>query len=373
MGVYKLTYYSSLISEIPLRESRYLGNVRVVITDRKLVDLESTITGTNINEIVANQTFFTPEVVAYNDYYAFGMLKPERHGRAGDSYRYGFQGQESDNEVKGEGNSVNYKYRMHDPRIGRFFAIDPLAPKYPHNSPYAFSENRVIDAIELEGLESFKIKDLGNGAKSLTLIDVTTEFQVIDENNEVRTDFKYCEIIEAMKDYRWDTDQTAWSTISPGKEMPKILKVPSLKAKGEKYIFDQVADDNSLSVFQLTFQSVTEGSPRMVPGGLVGELEMTTVKEDMQKNFIISFVGTIPWDGFDKMTVYLPNNELKEEFKKQWEVNSGLQEIFPAEKIEFLDAPDSDAASLSTDPFTYENPPLENGIQVNYYKNTCDD
>ena len=288
-------------------------------------------------------------------------------------YRYGFQGQESDNEVKGEGNSVNYKYRMHDPRIGRFFAIDPLAPKYPHNSPYAFSENRVIDAIELEGLESFKIKDLGNGAKSLTLIDVTTEFQVIDENNEVRTDFKYCEIIEAMKDYRWDTDQTAWSTISPGKEMPKILKVPSLKAKGEKYIFDQVADDNSLSVFQLTFQSVTEGSPRMVPGGLVGELEMTTVKEDMQKNFIISFVGTIPWDGFDKMTVYLPNNELKEEFKKQWEVNSGLQEIFPAEKIEFLDAPDSDAASLSTDPFTYENPPLENGIQVNYYKNTCDD
>lgn len=42
---------------------------------------------------------------------------------------------------------------MHDTRIGRFFAVDPLARKYPHNSPYAFSENRVIDAIELEGLE----------------------------------------------------------------------------------------------------------------------------------------------------------------------------------------------------------------------------
>jgi len=58
-----------------------------------------------------------------------------------------------DDEIKGKGNSVNYKYRMHDPRIGRFFAIDPLAPKYPHNSPYAFSENRVIDGWELEGLE----------------------------------------------------------------------------------------------------------------------------------------------------------------------------------------------------------------------------
>jgi len=42
---------------------------------------------------------------------------------------------------------------MHDPRIGRFFAIDPLAPQYPHNSVYAFSENVVIDHVELEGLE----------------------------------------------------------------------------------------------------------------------------------------------------------------------------------------------------------------------------
>ncbi len=55
--------------------------------------------------------------------------------------------------MKGEGNSVNFKYRMHDPRLGRFFAVDPLAEKYPHNSTYVFSENRLIDGIELEGLE----------------------------------------------------------------------------------------------------------------------------------------------------------------------------------------------------------------------------
>ncbi|RFC55350.1 hypothetical protein DXU93_04445 [Brumimicrobium aurantiacum] len=80
------------------------------------------------------------------------MQMPGRNGSTGE-YRYGFQGQEVDNEVKGPGNSINYKYRMHDPRIGRFFAVDPLASEYPHNSPYAFSENRVIDGIELEGLE----------------------------------------------------------------------------------------------------------------------------------------------------------------------------------------------------------------------------
>jgi RHS repeat-associated protein len=79
-------------------------------------------------------------------------------------YRYGFQGQETDDEIKGEGNSVNYKYRMHDPRIGRFFAVDPLAPKYPYYTPYSFSGNRVIDAVELEGLEPalYNIYDNGN-------------------------------------------------------------------------------------------------------------------------------------------------------------------------------------------------------------------
>lgn len=74
------------------------------------------------------------------------------HGSVSD-YRYGFQGQEKDDEIKGEGNSYNYTYRMHDPRIGRFFARDPRSAKYPYNSPYAFSENIVIHGIELEGLE----------------------------------------------------------------------------------------------------------------------------------------------------------------------------------------------------------------------------
>lgn len=94
-----------------------------------------------------------------SDYYPYGMLMDNRHGVEDSKYRYGFQGQESDDEVKGEGNSVNYKYRMHDPRIGRFFAIDPLAPKYPWYTPYQFSGNKVIHAVELEGLEEAPINE----------------------------------------------------------------------------------------------------------------------------------------------------------------------------------------------------------------------
>src|SRR5690606_37855870 len=68
-------------------------------------------------------------------------------------YWFGFQGQEAENEIWGEGNASFYKYRISDNRLGRFFSVDPLAAQYPHNSTYAFSENRVIDGVELEGLE----------------------------------------------------------------------------------------------------------------------------------------------------------------------------------------------------------------------------
>jgi len=71
-------------------------------------------------------------------------------------YRFGFQGQEHDDEINGDGNSYAFEYRIHDPRIGRFLSIDPLAAKYPFYAPYVFSGNRVIDCSELEGLEPKK-------------------------------------------------------------------------------------------------------------------------------------------------------------------------------------------------------------------------
>lgn len=48
---------------------------------------------------------------------------------------------------------MNYTFRLHDPRVGMFFATDPLFTKYPWYSPYQFSGNRLIDMEELEGLE----------------------------------------------------------------------------------------------------------------------------------------------------------------------------------------------------------------------------
>ena len=132
------------------------------------------VSDVKVPTVANNQvTDLTADVVSATDYYPFGMQMPGR-SFSSNAYRYGFQGQEKDDEIKGEGNSINYKYRMHDPRIGRFFALDPLAYDYPWNSPYAFSENKVIHAIELEGLESV---ELSNG-ENIETGPVSTEEQI---------------------------------------------------------------------------------------------------------------------------------------------------------------------------------------------------
>ena len=48
---------------------------------------------------------------------------------------------------------------MHDPRMGRFFAVDPFMHKYPWYSSYQFAGNSPIVFIDLEGLERYYAGD----------------------------------------------------------------------------------------------------------------------------------------------------------------------------------------------------------------------
>ncbi len=68
-------------------------------------------------------------------------------------YRYGFNGKEKDDEVKGSGAQYDYGMRIYDPRIGRFLSLDPITLQYPELTPYQFASNTPIYAIDLDGLE----------------------------------------------------------------------------------------------------------------------------------------------------------------------------------------------------------------------------
>lgn len=84
----------------------------------------------------------------------------------------------------------SFKWRNYDPSFARFFNVDPLSEDYAYQSHYNFSENRVIDGVELEGLEWTK-SSVSNqdGTKAHTfnatikLLDNSTKFTSEDVKN----------------------------------------------------------------------------------------------------------------------------------------------------------------------------------------------
>ncbi len=100
------------------------------------------------------------------------MLLPNRHGSS-DKYRYGFNGKEKDDEIKGEGIHYDYGFRVYDPRISKFLSIDPLFKGYPFYTPYQFAGNKPIMASDVDGLEE-KIEIMyidGNESKLILFKD----------------------------------------------------------------------------------------------------------------------------------------------------------------------------------------------------------
>jgi RHS repeat-associated protein len=117
------------------------------------------------------------------DYSPFGVELDGRTVSGG--YRFGFQNQEKDDEIKGEGNSINYTFRMHDPRLGRFFAVDPLYNYFPLNSTYMFSENKLIQGIELEGLQVAYVYNVVGYGETKKVIKSHNESNYQDFNQRV--------------------------------------------------------------------------------------------------------------------------------------------------------------------------------------------
>ncbi len=67
---------------------------------------------------------------------------PGRKYDNGSGYRYGFNGQEKSEEIKGEANSYTAMFWEYDPRTGRRWNVDPAIKHY--ESPYlTFSGNPI--------------------------------------------------------------------------------------------------------------------------------------------------------------------------------------------------------------------------------------
>ena len=109
--------------------SDHLGNVSVVLSGTRLPN--------------TGNTNFTADVLSANEYYPFGMIMPNRNFSS-ESYRYGFNGQEKDDEVNGtSGTSYTAMYWQYDSRLGRRWNLDPVV-KHHESNYLTFGGNPIL-------------------------------------------------------------------------------------------------------------------------------------------------------------------------------------------------------------------------------------
>jgi RHS repeat-associated protein len=115
-------------------------------------------------------------------------------------YRFGFNGMEKDDEVKGVGNWYNYGLRSYDPRIGRPTSIDPLTKQFPELSPYQFYHNNPIRNVDLDGAEGLPNEIFNAAARAgKTVLQKATDY-VIGKVVDITIDYAAEKTAEKIKE-----------------------------------------------------------------------------------------------------------------------------------------------------------------------------
>ena len=188
-------------------------------------------------------------------------------------YRYFFNDQEADNEVYGEGTVLGYEFRQYDARIGRFWSVDPLAGKFPWNSPYAFAENSPVGYLEFEGLEKVRFGSKVENFTGMTKEQVKTTLKKY--YNYHHGNISVSEIMSSANDNEfWDVTDM------------KNVYMRSIGTCIEKHSGTQVTTD----VRQRWYQWMTVADARL-DGGYDGANQGTITSKDWVVG--LGFVGAI--------------------------------------------------------------------------------
>ncbi|MDI1234400.1 MAG: hypothetical protein PSX81_08970 [bacterium] len=136
-------------------------------------------------------------------------------------YRFGFNGKEKDNEITVNGGDYDFGARIYDGRLGRWLSRDPLANRFPFESPYVnCSDNTLL------------YKDNDGRKKTITTIttDETTgetEVLIVTVSDELRSvprivSIVLCGISIPVVKYDWyDVNETVNIVKRDGKVVSK--------------------------------------------------------------------------------------------------------------------------------------------------------
>ncbi|MCD1117462.1 hypothetical protein LO744_11385 [Chryseobacterium sp. C-17] len=157
----------------------------------------------------------------------------------------------------------SFKWRNYMPDVGRFFNVDPLSEKYAYQSHYNFSENRVVDARELEGLEKVLINTALNRDK-LFKSAYTANRQTTGGKQflqKVQTQNKY-NVLYAPFWNKYDPSSGREFSVSNQQEYNTTISNYGLKINKSEY--NNITDNGTKELIIIGVQLKTNGSRKDV-------------------------------------------------------------------------------------------------------------
>jgi RHS repeat-associated protein len=295
-----LDQYSRKLGLKDYELSDHLGNVMAVV---------SNLRSTN-GSVMLNEAF---------GYYPFGMLMPGRTIQL-QNYRYGFNGMEKDDEIKGVGKSYTSTFRQYDPRLCRWLGLDPRMQKYTDFSPYNAFLNSPIYFSDPLGDDPSKgaWERLVNwGKKYRVAIDLWNKARKLTGEHLDTPSFPDIPAEHRQNPKISDTRTPGKSAGSPPPTPPKPKELP-LGNSVSKKIETEVAEEAAVDAEKLLAKKAGIGLSKYIP--LVNipiniGIEVATAPKDRHPLVIATrvLVSEIPYAG---PVLLLDADVIEEDIKK---------------------------------------------------------
>lgn len=236
----------------------------------------------------------------------FGMQISERSATFTTyTYRYGFNGQEGDDEVSGEGNSYTAEFWQYDSRLGRRFNLDPVYSNSKSN--YCVLSNRPIIMIDPNGNSDYyssKGKYLGSDGVEKSDIMIVTNRKV--KRQMIKANRKALKTGDYVL-YNAQVDKSSYIIIPPEhhrEQMAKIMETHNPEGNIE-------VGGRGLKFSNGDYDHIRSKDGMPASNGEVAEINLYTVhKDDKQKaNRADGYELEYSWHAHTLPITYYENDE----------------------------------------------------------------